>query len=260
MVKTVVGIADIQFPNFNRLDEFKAIIDKFISEMNQLKPDRIVISGDIVHSKTNISPEAKDITQYFLRLCCDVAEKVIMIPGNHDLMENNKDRLDSLTPIVNALNKSNLIYETKTKAIYDDNVIWAIYSILDDNEPPTINNPKGLPVFGVYHGHVNGMYNDLGHQFNSDVTINSFKGCKVVFAGDIHKRQILDDGNTKVIMVGSMVQQNFFETVSSHGYVIYDVETGEHQFKDIIGPVTRKRFKITDISDIVNENESWVNA
>lgn len=260
MIRTVVGIADIQFPNYNRLDEFKAIIDKFISEMQTLKPDRIVIAGDIVHSKTNISPEAKDITQYFLRGCSSVAEKVIMIPGNHDLMENNKDRLDSLTPIVNALNCDNIIYEKNTKSVYDDNVIWSIYSIIDDNEKPTINNPKGLPVLGVYHGPVSGMYTDLGYKFESDVTMDLFSDCKAVFAGDIHKRQVMDDGNTKVMMIGSMVQQGFFETVSGHGYVVYNVEDGTHEFVDIEAPVKRKRFEVNDIDDVLNNNESWVNA
>jgi hypothetical protein len=100
----------------------------------------------------------------------------------------------------------------------------------------------------------------MGFAFEDGYNINGFKGCDVVLAGDIHKRQIVDiPDNKKGYMVGSLIQQNFGEGVKNHGYGIYDVKEDNYIFKDIENTSPYLNFKIKDIIDIENEEEKLTN-
>ena len=94
--------------------------------------------------------------------------------------------------------------------------------------------------------------------------MNKFRHCDMVLCGDIHKRQVFMVDETKpVIMVGSFIQQNFGETVSQHGFNIVKINNDKllsYEFHDIENPVKYLTFKITDISDIEDNNELLVNA
>jgi 3',5'-cyclic AMP phosphodiesterase CpdA len=58
---------------------------------------RIVVAGDLVQ-KIIVSNE-QIMLCLVLRKLEEIAP-VVLIAGNHDLLENNKDRMDSLTPMV----------------------------------------------------------------------------------------------------------------------------------------------------------------
>jgi DNA repair exonuclease SbcCD nuclease subunit len=78
--------------------------------------------------------------------------------------------------------------------------------------------------------------------------------------GDIHKRQqfILPNGG-KAVMVGSLIQQNFGETIRNHGYGVYDVENDDYQFVDLPNPKPFLKFYINSIDALVEGNEKLVN-
>ena len=82
----------------------------------------------------------------------------------------------------------------------------------------------------------------------------------LLLCGDIHKRQTftLPNGG-KGIMVGSLIQQNFGESVNHHGYGLYDVESDEYTFHDILNESPYLHFKINDIKDIENGEEIFLN-
>ena len=65
---------------------------------------------------------------------------------------------------------------------------------------------------------------------------------------------------TPIIQIGSVIQQNFAETVNKHGYGIYDIDADKYEFVDIENDQPFLHFKITDIEDIENEKEQLVNA
>ena len=53
-----IHIADVHWRGLSRHDEYRESFEDFFSQARKLKPDGIVIAGDIVHSKTQgISPE-----------------------------------------------------------------------------------------------------------------------------------------------------------------------------------------------------------
>ena len=60
-------------------------------------------------------------------------------------------------------------------------------------------------------------------------------------------------------MIGSMIQQNFGETIKHHGYGIYDVKTDTYTFHDLQNEQPFLHFTINDIKDIENEIEKNVN-
>jgi hypothetical protein len=60
-------------------------------------------------------------------------------------------------------------------------------------------------------------------------------------------------------MIGSTVGQNYGETVTKHGYGIYDVETDEYKTIDLFNPKPFISFKINSYEDIENGTEKFVN-
>lgn len=265
-IKKIVQIADIQFRNYQRQDEFKSVCTKFLYDMEDVKPDRIVICGDVVHSKNQISPELVDIVSWFLESCANIA-KTIMIPGNHDFLENNHDRLDALSPIVKALGHKNLFYYKECGLYPDENVNWAVYSLFDNNaRPEGLNKPKeaGRVNIGLYHGPVYGMKQSgisEGYDYVYDYGGNAatFMGCDIVLAGDLHLRQVVSHGDIPIIMVGSMVQQNQEETLSMHGYCTIEIPSLKYAFTDIDNQVKYLKIKINDFNDIFENREILLN-
>jgi hypothetical protein len=61
-------------------------------------------------------------------------------------------------------------------------------------------------------------------------------------------------------MIGSMIQQNFGETVNHHGYGIYDVKTNKYETFDIESEQPFLHFSISDISDIEKNGEVLLNV
>ena len=150
MIKTIAHLADIHIRKLHRFVEYRQVFKKLYKQLKDLKPDAIYIGGDIVHGKLDTSPEeVRMVANFFLELC-KIAPTII-IPGNHDCNLNNKSREDTLSPIVDLVQKitPNLHYWKKTGVYNMDNIDFATLSIFDiDKEgkqiTDTIPNPKDL--------------------------------------------------------------------------------------------------------------------
>jgi DNA repair exonuclease SbcCD nuclease subunit len=219
---------------------------------------RIVIAGDIAHQKINISNEQLLLTSWFIKELTRFG-KVVIIPGNHDFLENNTQRLDSITPVVELLNDTNISYYKDSGVYVDDNINWVVYSLYQHNERPTFERGENFNV-GLFHSPIQGMSTDMGFQFEDAYDQLNFVGLDLLLCGDIHKRQTftLPEGG-KGVMIGSMIQQNFGESVKHHGYGIYDVKTNNYTFHDMENEQPFLHFKIKDITDIENEKEELLN-
>jgi hypothetical protein len=78
--------------------------------------------------------------------------------------------------------------------------------------------------------------------------------------GDIHKRQIFDiPGGKKAYMIGSTICQNYGETITKHGYGIYDVEKDEYITVDLNNPRPFLSFRINSFEDLEHGTEKLVN-
>jgi DNA repair exonuclease SbcCD nuclease subunit len=147
MIKKIIHIADLHFRTFKRHQEYREQSEKFFSEIDSLLKEyskdeiRIAILGDLVHQKITISNELSMILSWFLNECA-LRCKTIVIPGNHDLLENNTDRLDSITPIVEMMRNENIVYLKNSICHLDDNIVWCPYSMIEENSRPDIEESK----------------------------------------------------------------------------------------------------------------------
>jgi len=229
------------------------------NKFKEINPDRIVFTGDLVHSKNQMTPELIEFVAWTLTECSKIT-KTILIIGNHDFLENNMSRLDALTPIIDSLQDENIAY-LKNRGVYEDqNIDWVVYSLMDHNIPPDIEKSDRVKI-GLFHGPVQGLTTDIGYKFDTGFESDKFAGCDLVLCGDIHKRQVFNiPGGKKAYMVGSTIQQNFGETINKHGFGIYDVINDTYDFVDLENPKPFLSFKIKSFEDIVDGTEKLANA
>jgi DNA repair exonuclease SbcCD nuclease subunit len=256
MIKNkVILMSDIHIRLFKRLDEYSEQFEKVYSILEDELPEYIVLGGDIFHNKNNLSPEAISLTSSFFRRLSKLCEKLIIIPGNHDLLTNNHDRLDSITPIVDSLNIDNLFYLKKSDCYEIGEYVWCLWSQLEDNKRPENienslknNNKKHI---GLYHGVISGMITDIGFSFEDGTRSDEFDGMYYTLCGDIHKRQIFYTSEKRpIIMIGSLLQQDFGESIDGHGMCVIDLEKDEYNFIDLPSDYGFYTFKINSVEDI----------
>ena len=259
MIKRLIHFSDLHIRLFKDHDLYRGILEQAFKEWASVQPDRIVFTGDLVHSKNQMTPELVEFVAWVLSECAKIAKTIVII-GNHDFLENNNTRLDALTPIIDSLKNDNIVY-LKNRGVYDDdNVNWCVYSLMEHNIPPDIQKSDKKNI-GLFHGPIQGLYTDIGYKFEDGFDVDKFSGCDLVLCGDSHKRQVFDiPGGKKAYMVGSTIQQNFGEKIDKHGYGVYDVETDQYDFVDLPNPKPFLKFQIKSIDDLVNGAEKLLNG
>lgn len=270
MVKKIIHIADLHIRTIQMHDLYREQFETLIDEIRQhnilwhqeniqYEEIRIVVAGDIAHQKINISNEQLLLTSWFLKELSKYG-KVVIIPGNHDFLENNTQRMDSITPVVQLLDDPTIVYYKDSGDYIDENIQWVVYSLYQHNARPEFTKDETKLTVGLFHGPIMGLSTDLGYEFEDAYDRLNFVDLDLLLCGDIHKRQqfTLPNGG-HAIMVGSLIQQNFGETVKHHGYGIYDVGTSSYTFHDLPNEQPFLHFRINDIKDIENETEEHVN-
>lgn len=272
-VKKIIACSDIHIRNYMRQDEYLDQLNKFIEQCydiaSQYNKDevRIVICGDLLHQKNNISPELITIASGFIRQLEEIA-KVIIIAGNHDLVENNLTRKDAISSIFDTaqFNNAYLLDDSlgyKSGIVLDDNVAWCVYSIYDNYNKPDIKNFKrennDVKIIGLYHGMIVGASLNNGNIIDNGVDGDLFEDCDCVIAGHIHKQQELRRGGVPIVYCGSLIQQTFGETITQHGFVVWDLESMTHKFVELETDYGLYDVRINSIDDIDNDTEVILN-
>ena len=219
----IIHLSDIHNRNTIRHDEYRFIFNKLYEKARELKPDYIVLTGDIAHTKTQISPEYVDLTSELFKNLADITETHIIL-GNHDKNYKNSGRLDAVSPIVKALNNPNIHLHLKSgEYIVNKDLTFNIMNVFDRENwiSPTDNKKVNI---ALYHGSVSGCDTDIGWTMeHGEDDISIFKDMDYAFLGDVHKtNQILDDEG-KCRYVGSLIQQNHGET-NDKGFLVWDIE------------------------------------
>jgi DNA repair exonuclease SbcCD ATPase subunit len=237
-LKTIFHIADIHIRNVQRHIEYRQVFEKMFEEIRKRGTDNSIIylAGDIAHAKLELSPELiREIGWLFTE--CSKHCRTILIAGNHDCNMNNSDRLDVLTPIVDALNLPNFHYLRDTQVHTIDDVDFGVFSIFDNKDNwPKANTLSANKKIALFHGPVDNSTTDIGYVVSSrHFTTDMFDGYDLALLGDIHKRQIMiSESGCKVVYAGSLLQQNFGETVDKHGFLVWDLDSLEYEEVDII--------------------------
>jgi len=270
MVRFVVHLADIHIRTFRLHDEYKDVFKTLIHDIKELVKDyqreevRILIAGDLVHQKIVISNEQLILGTWLLRSLETIAP-VILIAGNHDLLENNKDRMDSITPMVQFLADKDINYFKDSKCYLDDNIVWCVYSIFEENKRPNIEEARAefgadKTYIGLFHAPLINAKTDIGYEIDHGAELDIFEGCDMVMLGDIHKRQVFNHKGILVAYPSSLIQQNFGENVSKHGFLFWNVESKTFTEHDVDNKYPFYQFRIKSLEDLETGNEKIMNA
>lgn len=269
MIKKIVHIADIHIRTYRLHEEYKEVFIEFLAQLREQIKDfdknevRIAVVGDLVHQKIIISNEQLILGTWFLRKLEEIAP-VIIVAGNHDLLENNKDRVDSISPMVQFLPDTNINYFKESKCYLDDNIVWCVYSIFEGNERPDIESARTLfgddkTYVGLFHAPILNAKTDIGYEIDHGASLDIFEGCQIVLLGDIHKRQSFNHKGIKIAYPSSLIQQNFGENVTKHGYLLWDVDTKDFTEHDVKNNNPFYNFKIKSLDDLDNNKEVITN-
>lgn len=273
-ITKVIHLADVHLRNFQRHDEYRVAFTKFLAMAREICKEnidgetRIVIVGDLLHQKITVSNEQYMLLSWFLRECNSIC-KTIIIAGNHDYIEANKDRMDSITPLIKILDLNNVKYLDMelgyVSGFYEDeNVMWSVFSVFDNHSPIDIKLKKidypNHKFIGLFHGATIGLRTDTGFVFDSGKSLEMFDSLSVCMCGDIHMRQEQEYNGVKIVQCGSLIQQDFGEkAMSGHGFLLWDLETMEYEEYDIESEYGFYKFRITSIEDVDNGTEEFVN-
>ncbi len=192
-IRRIFHLADIHIRLFRRQDEYAEQFERLSKELEGLTDDDIIIvAGDIVHTKTDVSPEMiRLVSSLFLKLA-DRAHTFV-IAGNHDFLEKNASRLDALTPIIEALELPRLHY-LKDSGVYQiGQMDVAVYSLLDGEQHwPSADDCTRSPKLALFHGPIYSATTDVGFTITSrHYELSMFDGFDMVMLGDIHKMSTL---------------------------------------------------------------------
>ncbi len=220
-----IHIADVHFRGLTRHDEYRNVFNQLFEQARQMKPDVIFVGGDIVHTKTQgISPELIDILSWWFTSLSRVAPTHVTL-GNHDGLIQNHDRLDAITPIVEALNNPR-IFLYKKSGVYETGVKgfnWCVFSCFDHENWSKVKPVEGQINIATFHGAVRGSLTDVNWELEGEVDLSFFEKYDFAFLGDIHKMQYLDF-EKKIAYSGSTIQQNYGESVSK-GFLFWEINS-----------------------------------
>lgn len=264
-LKKIIHVSDIHIRLFKRHQEYREVFDELYSHISTMvdavEESVILVTGDILHAKTDLSPEMVSLASEFLMELANISLTLVTV-GNHDLNLSNTYRLDSLSPIIANIAHPNLCY-LKDSGVYTvADTDFAVYSLIGDRKDwPTVGQCKSANRVALLHAPVNDAKTDTGYTITSrHVDVSTFNGYHMVVLGDIHKHQILQDydGPSKYPLIayaGSLIQQNHGEKLAGHGLVEWDVPTRtleHHEIPNRYGYATIvvEEGKVPDISHI----------
>ncbi len=246
-IEKIYHISDIHIRLQKRHDEYRKVFNNLYQNLKEevkealggdSKKGLIIITGDILHSKTELSPECISITADFFQNLAKIMP-LIIIAGNHDANLNNNNRLDSLTPIVEKVIRRSQCYYLRQSGFYRfANIIFGLTSVFDYNFVKA-SDIGSLDLEGIehkialFHGRVDGAITDTGTIMEGERGINkkSFEGYDFTLLGDIHKHQFLIP--QKMAYAGSLIQQNHGETQHNHGFLVWDLKNKSACLKEV---------------------------
>ncbi len=252
-ITEIIHISDIHIRNGDeiscRYDEYNYVFDKLFSNINSLESIKsnsaiIVITGDTFHNKSKVETPG---IMLFNKLMTNLGKlaPVYIILGNHDFRQ---DQIDSSIDFLEAFENvsfQNVCY-LKNSGLYESaNIGFGLVSVKDTlrlgagsgmcDVLPEFPNPKLFSnnistKIALFHGTmINSKFSENrttseGYPWNwMDI------GYDLGLLGDVHKQQIfVRKSGFKAGYSGSLIQQNFGESLFNHGYLLWKINEKEN--------------------------------
>jgi len=227
-IEKVFHLADIHIRLQSRFQEYQTVFHSLYASLRkEQRPSVIVIAGDILHSKTELSPECILVTTDFFRNLSALFPTFVIM-GNHDALLNNPDRIDSISAIIRDKHLPDFYYLLDSGYYRYENLVFGVSSLRDGKFM------DGRDIVGddlvriaLYHGGVDRFSTNQGFQMEGSLSCSDFEHYNYVMLGDIHKHQHL---RPNIAYSGSLVSQNFGETDPDHGLIEWDLVTDTSRF------------------------------
>jgi len=238
--KYIYHISDVHIKLFKDHDEYEEVFETLYeylrSEFDNCGGEGIIVlTGDILHSKSDLSSNCVKLTSMFLDKLSDIMN-LFIIMGNHDINMSNRDHLDGLSPIIDALDKDSIYYLPKSGVYNYGNISFVVSSVADGNNIIKIKdlNVANLQKYtiGLYHGITGKCLNDSNIVLPNNNPINNFKDYDYVLLGDVHRHQYMNEDKT-IAYAGSLIGQNYGESMDEHGLIKWNIDDGTSEFVKI---------------------------
>ena len=232
-IDKIFHVSDIHIRTLKRHTEYREVFQNMFDYINShaTKNSIAVVTGDIVHSKLDMSPE---LVQMLINFFKGFTIPTIVILGNHDMNLNNMHRIDAVSPILDVIDNKNIHFIRDNGLFEFGGITWNHMAV--DITPEHYIQAKDFDApykIALHHGAVNTAKTDIGYQIsNEHVTIDTFKGHDLTLLGDIHKPAQFLDANRTIAYPGSLIQQNHGEALD-HGILVWDVENRRADFAEI---------------------------
>jgi DNA repair exonuclease SbcCD ATPase subunit/DNA repair exonuclease SbcCD nuclease subunit len=225
----ILHIGDLHFKLFQDHEQVRELITLLEKSIIDNKIDLCYIGGDVVHDYNKYSPEQLTLLNDFFITISNLVP-IVMIIGNHD-WNDNIERLDALTPIVDNLKTKYPIHFLKDSGSYNlYGIDWWVWSDLDNKEFEKIKH-NDLTI-GCYHGVVSGSKLHNGQSLDKGLSLETFEQCDNVFLADIHLRQFFR--NEDIAFCGSLYQVDWGETDDFRkGGLIWELKDNKYISKEL---------------------------
>jgi len=276
-VSQIIHIADIHIRNgdeiVSRYDEYYKVFSNLFNTLKKLSSVKnneavCVICGDTFHAKTKLETPGIKLFLYLLQNLGSILPTFIIL-GNHDFkqdqMDNSIDFLDAFGHVIS----DNIVFLQETGLYKCANLGIGLVDIKDTlrigsgsgmaEKLPNFPDPSEFDeeinkTIALFHGTM------VQSKFTDNRTTNEGYpwewidiGYNYALLGDIHKQQIFPmRKNTNMIGAysGSLIQQNYGETLFKHGILIWNLKEDSVKSIDIKNEY--------GFLKLMNKNNTWL--
>ena len=251
-ITEIIQISDIHIRNgdykISRYDEFTLVFQNLFNFLNNLSSVKnqsaiCIITGDIFHNKSKLESPGIKLFNTFINGLNHILPTLLIL-GNHDFkqneLENNIDFLEAFEKNIDT----NVKYLKDTGLYKIKNLGIGLFSVKDSlqigsgfgkNEnlqefPKPDFDDEVTTTIQLFHGTM------CNSKFSNKITTSEGyswewldKGYDCALLGDVHKRQIFPrKSNLIAAYSGSILQQNFGESLLGHGGLLWNIENNSN--------------------------------
>ena len=275
MITQIFHLADLHIRRGNQIDsrfiEYRQVFEECVRHIQErYTPDQCVcvICGDVFHHKLQISPPGISLFNQFIRSIASMMH-VVIIQGNHDMLQqDNEDSHDLIKALLHQDMFPNVYYFERTGSYIYENIHFGMVSIqnmLDIGSSSGMVNalpefPKPLPGYvniALSHCTVKNAYLHNYTKTLEGIPVSWFKGYDIAMLGDIHLQSVKYNKHLNLYYgyPGSLVQQDFGESIFNHGYLEWNLNEPNNISVDkhhIFNAYAKVNVKVVNEAIVVN--------
>jgi len=219
---TEFNFIQVSDPQFGFISENKGVAEetvlyeKAVEKINALKPDLVIITGDLVHDRTS-----KAQWDEFRRITSQLrSKKVFVIPGNHDIGQEPSEMNINEFKDMFGYDRFSFTYKKCCFIGFNSNLIKAGTPGMEEQQYEWLKNEISKatgarqtflfchhPFFITNPDEPEGYFNIKPELREKYLALFSEYGVDAIFAGHLHKNAVAESGNIKMITTSSAGKQ-----------------------------------------------------